>query len=323
MNDDRQAVVRMLREARSALVVTHENPDGDAIGGLLAMTHALRSRGIAATPYDVDRLPKYLTWVAGGEWLTNEADPAAFDVVCALDCGAATRMGPQTPQILLHPRIVNIDHHATNERFGRANLVNPRASSTCEILYGVLTDLGAALTPAVATLLYLGVYTDTTMFQNDATTAAALCAAGELVAAGADFKTVAQRVYLDTSAPRLMLLGRVLSTLQVDAGGQIVGMVCEKKNLDELGLGPDEMETFVEHPRSVVGARAAYLLREVDGQGLVKGSLRAVGDVDVAQVAAHFGGGGHTKAAGFRAHGTLAEVRARLIEYLKAALGVG
>jgi phosphoesterase RecJ-like protein len=319
--NDQAKVIAMLRAARSVLVVTHENPDGDAIGGLLGLTHALRNLGKQATPYDVDRMPGYLTWVPGAAWLTNDADLAAYDAVCVLDCGAANRMGPRWQEILAHPRVVDVDHHPTNEHYGAANLVEGTASSTSEILCRLLPELGAAITPAIATLLYLGIYTDTTMFQNSATNPAALRACGDLVAAGADFQTVARRVYIDTSAARLAMLGRVLATLQVDDGGKIVGMVCRKKDLDELGLGPDDLETFVEHPRAVIGAGVAYMLREVDGAGLVKGSLRAIADIDVSLVAGRFGGGGHKKAAGFRAKGTLAEVRAQLIEYLRQALG--
>jgi phosphoesterase RecJ-like protein len=321
MIDQLDRVLALLREGRSFLVITHENPDGDAIGALLGLTLALRNLGKAADPYDVDAMPGYLTWVPGANLLRREADPAAYDVICALDCGAADRMGPLSQRVLAHPRVVDIDHHTTNEGYGAANLVVPKASSTSEILVRVLNGLGATITPEVATLLYLGVYTDTTMFQNSAATPDAFRVCGELVAAGADFLNVARRVYIDTSAARLMLLARVLSTLQIDADGRIAGMVCAKRHLDELGLGPDEMETFVEYPRAIIGVRAAYLLREVDGAGLVKGSLRAVGDFDVSTVAAQFGGGGHKKAAGFRTQGELADVRARVVELLGRLVG--
>jgi bifunctional oligoribonuclease and PAP phosphatase NrnA len=314
-------VLQRLRDARRVLLVTHENPDGDAIGALLALTLALQGQGKTAVPYDVHPMPGYLAWLPGAALLTHTADPTQFDAVCILDCGAADRMGPLAAALAAHPNVVNIDHHATNNGYGHANFVDPAASSTCEILTRLLPELGVAFTPDIATLLYLGIYTDTTMFQNSAANPRAYYACGDLVTAGADFLSVARRVYIDSKAGRLLLLGRVLSTLELHADGLIAGMVCPRKHLDELGLTPDEMETFVEYPRSIIGVQAAYLLREVDGLGLVKGSLRSVGDLDVSAIAQTFGGGGHKKAAGFRATGTLAEVRAQLVELLTKGLG--
>ncbi|MHA1568016.1 MAG: DHH family phosphoesterase, partial [Alphaproteobacteria bacterium] len=148
----------------------------------------------------------------------------------------------------------------------------------------------------------------------------AFTACGELVAAGADFMNIAKRVYIDTSAARLRLLARVLSSLQMDHDDLIAGVVCTDRDLQELELSPADLETFVEHPRAVVGVKAAYLLRE-EGDGIhIKGSLRANDNVDVAQVAAQFGGGGHTRAAGFRTQGKLGDIRARLVAELKKAV---
>jgi phosphoesterase RecJ-like protein len=321
MNNDLDQVLALLRGGASVLTITHENPDGDAIGALLSVTLALRDLGRRVTAYDVDKMPGYLTWLPGADLLANQADPAAFEVICVVDCATPERMGPLSAAVLAHPRVVNVDHHVTNRGYGTANWVLSSASSSCEILFSLLRQLPADITPAIATNLYLGIYTDTTMFQNSAVTPGAYEACAKLVDLGADHLAVARRVYIDTSAARLLLLGRVLSTLQLDADGRVAGVICPKKNLEELNLMPDEMETFIEYPRAIIGVRAAYLLREVDGRGLIKGSLRANGDLDVSQVAAKFGGGGHKKAAGFRAQGTLADVRAQVVALLRQLLG--
>ncbi len=309
----------MLRDGSSFLVVTHENPDGDAIGSALALTLALRDMGKQATPYDVHEMPNYLTWLPGAELLTQDAVLDDFDTVCVLDCGATTRIGPLTDAIMAKGRIVNIDHHITNEGYGHANIVLD-ASSTCEILHSLLGELGATITPAVATNLYLGIYTDTTMFQNSASCPNAYRVCGDLLDAGADFLQVARRVFIESSSQRLRLLGRVLDTLRLDHGGKIAGVYALRRDMEELNLGPDDMEMFIEYPRSVIGAEVAYLLREEDDKHLVKGSLRANVDVDVSAVATQLNGGGHKKAAGFRVDGRLEQIRERVVNLLVEAL---
>lgn len=319
MIDQRNQILSLLQEGSSFLVISHENPDGDAVGSTLATTLMLRQMGKQAVAFNENAIPGYLQWLPGNECLVQSAVPQDFEVVCVLDCGAADRMGKIAEQVAQHPRVVNIDHHVTNQGFGQANLVAPQASSTCELLHGLAKFLDCELTPDIATNLYLGIYTDTNMFKNANSTPEAYAACGELVAAGADYMQVAKRVYIDTSAARITLLSRVLSTLQVEDNGRIAGIICTTEELRELQLGPEDLETFVEFPRAIVGVKAAYLLREQDG-GHVKGSLRGNDQVDVAQVAKQYGGGGHQKAAGFRAEGQLAEVRVQLVEKLKEAL---
>jgi len=319
MIDQTQQILSLLRERSSFLVVTHEDPDSDAIGSTLALTLALRQMGKRAVAYDQNVLPKYLTWLPGADEITRAAEPRSFEVVCVLDCGALERVGRLTPEITEHPRVINIDHHLTNKGFGTFNLVLPY-SSTAEILFELLENLDLPLTAAVATNLYLGIYTDTMMFQNASTSSSALHACGALVEAGADFMTIARRVYIETTAPRLLLLSRVLSSLQIDAEGRIAGIVCTADDLHALGLGPDDLETFVEYPRSIIGVQAAYMLREDDAQGLIKGSLRSNENFDVSEVAVTFGGGGHKRAAGFKVQGTLRQIRSRLVEALRLLL---
>lgn len=320
MIDQRDAIVDVIRNHQAFLVITHENPDGDAIGSALALSLALRQLGKQAVAYNVHPMPNYLTWLPGAELLADTADPAQFDALCVLDCGATKRVGPHEATIMAHPRIVNIDHHATNDGYGCANLVDSKASSTCELLFGVLRDLGVTITADIATNLYLGIYTDTMMFQNSASCPNAFRVCGDLMEAGADFLKVARKVYIESSAARLRMLGRVLATLRLDRDGRIAGVYALRKDLEEFGLGPDDLEVFVEYPRSVIGAEVAYLLREEDDKHMVKGSLRASVDVDVSAVAAQLNGGGHKKAAGFKIEGSLEEIRERVVNLLSEAL---
>jgi bifunctional oligoribonuclease and PAP phosphatase NrnA len=320
MIDQRDRIVAMVRENESFMVFAHENPDGDAIGATLALALGLKKLGKRVTAYNVHAMPNYLTWLPGAELLTDQAVPEEHDVVWFLDCGAKDRVGEPAERILAQPKIANVDHHITNEGYGHANFVNPKASSTCELLYYVMQELGVEIDAAIATNLYLGIYTDTMMFQNSASCPGAFRVCGDLMEAGADFLTVAKRVYIDSSAERLLLLGRVLSTLRLDRDGTIAGVYATRRDMEELGLGPDDMEVFVEYPRSVIGAKVAYLLREEDDKGQVKGSLRASISVDISTVAAKLGGGGHKKAAGFRTAGTLEEVRGRVVALLSEVL---
>jgi phosphoesterase RecJ-like protein len=319
---DLAEAAREVRDCRRALVVSHEHPEGDAIGSTLALALALAETGKEVVAYNVDGVPETFAFLPGADRVVREIESAdPFDVVFLVDCGAFDRGGKRITDLLAaHRNVVNIDHHATNERFGRWNVVVSDASSTGEIVHRVLTEAGIEISPDVATNLYTAILTDTGSFQNGATGPAALRACADLIEAGADPAAIADRVYFAFPARRQRLLGAVLSTLRLDAGGRIASMVVTRAMMEELGANPADLEGFVEELRRVRGATVALLIRQ-DDELVQKASMRSRDGFDVAEIASVLGGGGHKAAAGCTLRGvSIDEARARMIEEIRRRL---
>jgi len=303
------------------LVVTHYNPDGDAIGSALATALALEEMGKEAVVYDKDPVPKILDFLPGREKFVHEiTDTGAFDAVFVVDCGQFNRVGKHIEPLLAdHPNIINIDHHRTNESFGRLNMTDYAASSTGELIHRLLTEMKHPISLDVATNLYVAVLTDTGSFQNANSTPEAFEVCARMVRLGVDPAEMSRRVYYTQSFGRLKLNGLVLSTLQSLDGGRIVTMEVTQEMLKSTGTSLDDLEGFVEQLRTIEGAQVGVFFRE-DAPETYKISMRSKGDIDVSEIANENEGGGHRNAAGCTVRGPLDQVMKKLIESLKERL---
>src|SRR5438094_1367558 len=301
---DLQAVAAALREHDRFLVVTHENPDGDALGSLLAMTIALRQLGKDVVMYRAGDGPlpaEYAFMQLDGLLRELPADMEERTLV-AVDCAKADRMGPDTTPIDRAQFVIDIDHHHDNTRFGDVNLIVADASSTGEVLRDVFGELGVELTPEIAEPLYIALVTDTGRFQYTNTTPKSLRLAAELVEAGADVHAVFQQVYESVQFAKLKLLARALERARVLEGGSIVVSYLLRNDFGDVGAAEPYSEGIIDYLRAVEGAELAALIREPprDGAPARRISLRAsVDELDVSAIARTFGGGGHRQAAGF------------------------
>jgi bifunctional oligoribonuclease and PAP phosphatase NrnA len=298
-------VLEELRQAHKLLLTTHENPDGDALGSLLAMHWILRQLGKDSAMFmSPDEFPlpwEYREWTFDGLVGQPPGDVSERTVVF-LDCGNIDRM----PVDFLQREgvhIVNIDHHHDNTRFGTVNLVVPEASCTAEIVWRLGKKLGAAITPPIADALYVGLVTDTGRFSYENTSAEAHRMAAELVDAGVEPHRVYRRLFEDLPFSRLQLLQRALASVERHDDGAMTVAHLTKRDFEETGALETDAEGIVDHMRAVEGTSVAVLVRELlngEREGKRKVSLRATdGRVDVSRVARELGGGGHPQAAGF------------------------
>jgi len=301
----RDQVLVELREADKLLLTTHENPDGDALGSLLAMHQILQQLGKDSLMYmAADEFP--LPWEYRSfkfEGLVG-APPDDVDerTIVFLDCGNIDRM----PMDFLKRdglHVLNIDHHHDNTRFGTVNLVVGGASCTAEIVYALAKELGAEITLPIADALYVALVTDTGRFMYENTTPEAHIMAAELIQAGVAAHDVYRRLYEDLPFSRLELLSRALSSVERHDGGALTVAHLTKRDFEETGAVETDSEGVVDHVRAVQGTAVAVLVRELLGDeraGMRKVSLRATdGRVDVSVIARQMGGGGHRQAAGF------------------------
>jgi phosphoesterase RecJ-like protein len=307
------AVAEAIRSDDRFLIVTHENPDGDALGSILAMKLALDQLGKDSVMYlygDAP-LPAEYSFMPLAELRRRLPDDWRERVLLALDCANESRIGPEPEPLQGAPLVVNIDHHHDNSRFGAVNLIVPNASSTGEVLRDVFGELGVEITPEIAEALYIAVVTDTGRFQYSNTTAKALRLAAELVDAGADVHRIFRGVYETVQFAKLKLLARALERATIYDGGRVVVSYLLRNDFTDIGAAEAYSEGIIDFLRAVEGADMAALIREPprsDGPAR-RVSLRASNDeLDVSAIARKSGGGGHRQAAGFSSDASIEEI---------------
>jgi bifunctional oligoribonuclease and PAP phosphatase NrnA len=318
----REEVLAELRSSDKFLLTTHENPDGDALGSLVAMNEILRALGKDTVMFlsaEEIPLPYEYRWLPL-EGVVHELPADAEErTIVFLDCGNIDRM----PVSFLgrdDAHIVNIDHHHDNTRFGTANLVVDGASSTAEIIWDLNKDLDVELTTEIAQALYVGLVTDTGKFQYENTTPRSHLMAADLLDHGVEVHEIFRQLYENVPLAKLQLLARVLSRIERYDDGRLTISYILRSDYQETGADENFSEGIVDHIRSLEGTVVGALVREQlkEGRdGVLKVSLRASADeVDVSVIARQEGGGGHRQAAGFSSTRT----REELIEFLRAEI---
>ena len=291
----------LARPGERFVVTSHHNPDGDAIGSLLGLARALRAAGqdvVLAHP-DSPPVPSDLTFMVAPGEVFLDAPPADVGerVLVAVNCATEGRMWAE-PLHEAARMVVNIDHHQDNTRFGDLNLIAPFASSTAEVIQGILAAAGWPLTREIADALYVGMVTDTGRFGYANTSPGTHRAAAALIEAGVDPAAMSRRLYEEQPLDRLLLMGRALERARRLAGGRMLAAVLTED--DFAAAGGDDTEGIVEVMRGVRGVRAAALVREAGPEGSYRVSLRTADPaIDVSVIAREEGGGGHRAAAGF------------------------
>ena len=306
------AVADAIREHDRFVLTTHENPDGDALGSLLAANLALEQLGknTVMVMHGDAPLPGEYGFMPMANLQRRWPDDVAERVLFAVDCANESRIAD--PEVLGRvPLSINVDHHHDNTRFGQINLIVADASSTGEVLRDLFRELDVELTPDIAEALYIALVTDTGRFQYTNTTPKALRLAAELVDAGADVHRVFQGVYESVQFAKLKLLARALERAQVFEGGRIVVSYLLRTDFNEVGAAEPYSEGIIDTLRSVEGADMAVLIREPprsDGPAR-RVSLRAsIDELDVSAIARKSDGGGHRQAAGFSSEASIEEI---------------
>jgi len=313
-------VRRALLEGTRFLIVSHQNPDGDAIGSSLALASGLAALGKHCDILNVDGVPMNLSWLPLAEQVHLFPDEGAtYDGVVLLDCGTAERTGFGEGILGQGRAVVNIDHHPGNSLFGGANLVDPDACATAELVYQVLQELPAPIGFSAATAIYTGILTDTGCFRFSNTNERAFEIASCMVAKGVDPSWVSQMVFDQQPVARLRLLSRVMETLDLSPRDKAASVVVTQTMFRETHTGAEDVEGFVNYPRSICGVEVGLLFRE-EAAERYRIALRSKGRVDVSRIAREFGGGGHHNAAGATVNGRLEELKRVLFNRVEEAL---
>ena len=301
----RTQLIEAIRSTDKFLLTTHERPDGDAVGSLAAMQLVLTALGkdsLAFVAADEFPLPYEYRFIKLTGLVTAPPDDLCERVLVFLDCGNIDRTRADDLKHEDH-RIINIDHHHDNTRFGTLNHVDPGASCTAEMVWDVMHGLGVETTMPIAEALYVGLVTDTGRFMYENTGPRAHEMAATLLAMGVDAHGIYRRLYEGIPQGKLELLARGLSHVERYDGGLLTVTHLTLEDYRSTGADESYSEGVVDHLRSVEGTAVAGLVRDLLGdeeEFKRKVSLRATDDrVDVSVIARALGGGGHRRAAGF------------------------
>lgn len=291
-----EELIPKLRNARCIGIFAHTNPDGDAMGSAYSLKLALQSLGKRAEVYlcpNADGMAKKLA--AGKQDSGLEKEDC--DLLAAVDCGDADRLGIFRDFFLSHENTIAIDHHITHQPFAGAQVVRD-ISSCCELMVNLYREMGISLTLEMAQNLYMGMVSDTGNFKYSCVTGDTLRTAAELLETGIDFAGISKKLFDTKSAEYYKLMRTALDRLAFYADGQIAVLYLGQEDFEAAGLDEFRAVGIVTLPTSVEGVEAGVYVRG-RGAGEYKVSLRSVNRVDVAAVASALGGGGHVRASGY------------------------
>ncbi len=348
-------IIQQLLNSEHILIASHIAPDGDAVGSMIAMSLCCRALNKKTTLYNESRIPAVYRFLSGAECIVSKLEDSEYDTAVILDCGDFQRIGNWKAErsireseekdelqtrfatvswVLKHrisgfevrvSNIINIDHHATNTRFGDFHIIDTDACATAEIVYRLIRRLGIPMDKALGSAIYTGIFTDTGSFRFSNTNRAAFEICEKMVSAGVDPYTVAKHLYGTYSLGRIKLLNLALDSIELSHNGRLSMMTVTSEMFDETGTQSEDTDGLINYARWIKDVKVAALIQECrNGEPLHRKnknhncpsqfhvSLRSDGSVDVAAVAAAFGGGGHHTAAGFSIEISLAELKAEL-----------
>jgi phosphoesterase RecJ-like protein len=299
-----EKILDLIHGSQRILITSHRDPDGDSIGSQLALDDFLQNFGKSTKIINQGCFPLRYVFLDPQKRieilsLASEKKNFGFspDLVFALECPCLDRVGEVKKLISKESKIVNIDHHPDNEKFGTINYVDEKASAVGEMIYCLVKGSGFTITPVMANLIYAAILTDTGRFgySNASTHCLSICA--ELIKLGADPKTLTEKIYFSYSLPFLRLLGTILQRLEVKNGGKTCLVTIDRDLLSEFGVDYQEIEGIVDYSLFLSGVEIGVLFTETE-QGKTKVRLRSQNHFDVSKLAKIFGGGGHKNAAG-------------------------
>lgn len=316
-------IANILKNDDKFLIVTHVNPDGDAVGSLLGLYLALKEMGKRAWPLSGEQLPDLYDFLPGSDALLTDAQATTVhpDWIVSVDVASKDRFSGDVKRFQDHARIINLDHHPTNPGFGDLNLIDSNATSTAELVFDVLKKTGYKLSADVGKCLYTGLITDTGCFRFAGVNGHTLRAAAEMLDSGFSSYDVTRPLFEEYPLTRLELERLMLERIEVLMHGRFVMSVLFADDFVRLGAAMSETDNLVNKLRENRGVEAAVLITQ-RSDDVYRVSFRSKGSVDVASVAKSLGGGGHRNAAGLKSTLSLPELRERILQSIGAALSL-
>jgi phosphoesterase RecJ-like protein len=315
-------IIQHIKDSQHILIASHAEPDGDCLGSLVALGLALTKLDKQITMHNPSPIPAVYRFLPGADRIVRQIKNAeTYDLALVLDCGDLTRIGETSAEVGKIPILINIDHHVSNSRFGHIQFVDTAACATAEIVYRLINALKIPFDKAIATSIYTGILTDTGSFRFSNTNQAAFAISQAMTDAGVEPHTVAQRVFGTYSLGRIKLLNMALNSIEISENGKLSMMTITRSMFNTTGTNTEDLDGMINYARRIEDVKVAALIHEIkNGAGKFANmnryhvSLRSDSSVDVAKIAAKFGGGGHASAAGFQIESTLVALKTKIID---------
>ncbi|HZF00622.1 MAG TPA: bifunctional oligoribonuclease/PAP phosphatase NrnA [Methylomirabilota bacterium] len=315
-------IVEIIRESKTICIVGHVRPDGDCVGSQLGLALALRNEGKKVTCWNEDSIPQKYKFLDPQGFFQKPKPGKKFDCVIATDCASFARLGKAGKHTLNRKILINIDHHESNPRYGDVNWISMREPSCGELIFRLLKVARWPITKPIADLLFTAISTDTGSFQYPTTRPGTFHTGAELVTRGADLAKICDEVYQSYPLSRARLLKHVYSKFRLTANDRIAWFWLKKKDLARTGSESNDTEGLIDHIRAIEPVVVACVFEEIEPE-LTRISLRSKNpNVNVNEIAAQFGGGGHPAAAGARISGKPLSVQRKVIAAVKRALNM-
>ncbi len=314
-------IVGVLHNNRTFLLVTHEDPDADGIGSMLALGRALGNAGKSVVLFSERPLSHPLNALRGSETIVHTIEPEInLETLIVLDCGHPDRIGAPGMCLETAGTVINIDHHRTDHFFGDFNLVDPESSSTGELVYRLVSEGRFPMDKDVAENIFAAIQSDTGFFRYGNTTSESFKIAAELMTRGVNPWEISLKMSSKYSLSQIELLRMALESIEFHCDGRVgmVTLTCEM--YQKAGAGWEDSERFVDYLRFVSGVELAVLIREAENHRY-KISLRSNNNLNAAELAALFGGGGHVQAAGFDWYESIESMKNRFLSAAGRFLG--
>ncbi|WP_024833917.1 DHH family phosphoesterase [Ruminiclostridium josui] len=316
-------IIKAIEKAESIAIFPHVSADGDAIGSSLALALAIKKAGKKVIVYMEESIPdnyKFLPGIELARFISESDEVMGLNI--ALDTGDNGRLGTRADRFFKAPVTINIDHHITNTKFAQYNHVDASSASTGELIFLLLNEIGYEIDTDMAKCLYTAIATDTGGFKYGNTTAETHRTAAELLSTGIDVADLSQKIFDNTSFVKLKLTQKAIELLELYENDLLAVTVITQDILRLTGAKDEDCDGLVNIGRSIVGVEVSVLIKEKSNNE-IRVNLRSKAYVDVSEIAASFGGGGHKRAAGCTINGSISDVKEQLINTIKDKLKRG
>lgn len=322
-----QRAISLVKSSHNILILTHKNPDGDAIGSVLGLAQALENMGKNVVCFSKDIIPKVFEFLPKFSIIKNEIIPAHYDLIILLDCALFSRTGLDSISEVVSSfnNILIIDHHPQkkiecDEIENCVSLINSKASSTAVLVYDLLKNIDINITKDIANCLLTGIFTDTGGFQHSNADEQSLAAAAELMKKGSRVDKIAKHIFSGKSVSSIRLWGIALNRIETNPRTNMAVSYISKKDIADLGAKEEDLAGLINLINTVSDAKFSLLLTE-GKNNKIRGSLRSeeYKGIDVSRIARSLGGGGHKLASGFELEGDLKNNAAKINEMILKA----
>ncbi|MBI5400008.1 bifunctional oligoribonuclease/PAP phosphatase NrnA [Candidatus Saganbacteria bacterium] len=321
MNETFQAIKKALKSAKTALIVSHIDPDGDSIGSMNALAIFLSEMGLTVDHYSQDGVPHIYRFLPASELVKTRLEPnRRYDLLISVDASDIKRLGEKFKPREIAKLIINIDHHHDNTSYGDINYIS-RASSTAELVYNLIKALKFKIDKKIAENLYVALITDTGNYRYENTSVETFCMAIDLLKAGVETHSLTTRIYDTRSLSGVRVFAAALATLEVTPDHTVAWAAVTKEIMEKHNAKSEDLVGLIDQIRSIEKVEVAILFRQDADK--IKVNFRSKSKVNVSEIARRFGGGGHIRAAGVTIQSDLAVVKqvvlAEVFKFMKAS----